>query len=72
MSYQEVKAAQGVPPAVVFGLSFFIVFLIMAAQYESWTLPLSVLLGVPLQSSGRSLHSTFDGSTTMFMRRSAL
>jgi hydrophobic/amphiphilic exporter-1 (mainly G- bacteria), HAE1 family len=52
MSYQEVKAAQGVKPAVVFGLSFFIVFLIMAAQYESWTLPMSVLLGVPIAVFG--------------------
>ena len=38
MSYQEQKAAQGVSPAVIFGLAFFVVFLIMAAQYESWTL----------------------------------
>ena len=52
MSYQEVKAAQGVSPAVVFALSFFIVFLIMAAQYEIWTLPLSVLLGVPIAIFG--------------------
>jgi HAE1 family hydrophobic/amphiphilic exporter-1 len=52
MSYQEVKASQGVSPAVVFGISFFIVFLIMAAQYESWTLPLSVLLGVPIAIFG--------------------
>ena len=52
MSYQEVKAAQGVSPGVVFGISFFIVFLIMAAQYESWTLPLSVLLGVPIAVFG--------------------
>ena len=52
MSYQEQKAAQGVSPAVVFGLAFFIVFLIMAAQYESWTLPFSVLLGVPIAVFG--------------------
>jgi HAE1 family hydrophobic/amphiphilic exporter-1 len=52
MSYQEVKAAQGVKPIVVFGLSFFIVFLIMAAQYGSWTLPFSVLLGVPIAVFG--------------------
>ena len=45
MSYQEQKAAQGVSPAIIFGLAFFVVFLIMAAQYESWTLPFSVLLG---------------------------
>jgi HAE1 family hydrophobic/amphiphilic exporter-1 len=52
MTYQEIKAAQGVSPAVVFGLSFVIVFLIMAAQYESWTLPLSVLMGTPIAVLG--------------------
>jgi HAE1 family hydrophobic/amphiphilic exporter-1 len=52
MSYQEQKAAQGVSPAVVFGLAFFAVFLIMAAQYESWLLPVSVLLGVPIAIFG--------------------
>ena len=52
MSYQEQKAAQGVSPAVIFGLAFFVVFLIMAAQYESWTLPFSVLLGVPIAVMG--------------------
>ena len=52
MSYQEVKAAQGVSPATIFGLAFFVVFLIMAAQYESWTLPFSVLLGVPIAVMG--------------------
>jgi hydrophobic/amphiphilic exporter-1 (mainly G- bacteria), HAE1 family len=52
MSYQEVKAAQGVKPATIFALAFFVVFLIMAAQYESWTLPFSVLLGVPIAVFG--------------------
>jgi hydrophobic/amphiphilic exporter-1 (mainly G- bacteria), HAE1 family len=52
MTYQEVKAGQGVSPAVIFGLSFLIVFLIMAAQYNSWTLPFSVLLGVPIAIFG--------------------
>ncbi|HYK36714.1 efflux RND transporter permease subunit [Alloacidobacterium sp.] len=52
MSYQEQKAAQGVSPGVIFGLAFFVVFLIMAAQYESWTLPFSVLLGVPIAVFG--------------------
>jgi len=61
MSYQEVKAAQGVKPIVVFGLSFFIVFLIMAAQYESWTLPLSVLLGVPI--------AVFGAFAALYLRR---
>jgi multidrug efflux pump subunit AcrB len=52
MSYQEQKAAQGVSPATIFGLAFFVVFLIMAAQYESWTLPFAVLLGVPIAVAG--------------------
>jgi len=52
MSYQEQKAAQGVSPATIFGLAFFVVFLIMAALYESWTLPLAVLLGVPIAVAG--------------------
>jgi HAE1 family hydrophobic/amphiphilic exporter-1 len=52
MTYQEVKAAQGVSPLVVFGLSLVIVFLIMAAQYNSWTLPFSVLLGTPIAIFG--------------------
>ena len=52
MSYQEVKASQGVSPMTIFGMAFFVVFLIMAAQYESWTLPFSVLLGVPIAIFG--------------------
>jgi HAE1 family hydrophobic/amphiphilic exporter-1 len=52
MSYQEQKAAQGVSPGVIFGAAFFVVFLIMAAQYESWTLPFAVLLGVPIAIFG--------------------
>ncbi len=52
MTYQEVKSAQGVSPVMVFALSFVIVFLIMAAQYNSWTLPFSVLLGVPIAIFG--------------------
>jgi len=52
MSYQEKKASQGVSPATVFALAFFIVFLIMAAQYESWTLPFAVLLGTPIAVFG--------------------
>jgi len=52
MSYQEQKAEQGVSPAAVFGLSGLFVFLILAAQYESWTLPFSVLLGVPIAMFG--------------------
>src|SRR6187455_3073922 len=44
LSFQE-RRAPGV--ATVFALAIFLVFLILAAQYESWGLPFSVLLGTP-------------------------
>jgi hydrophobic/amphiphilic exporter-1 (mainly G- bacteria), HAE1 family len=52
MSYQE-RRAPGV--AVVFALAVFLVFLILAAQYESWGLPFSVLLGTPFAVFGAYL-----------------
>ena len=55
ISFQEKKAAQGVSPAAIFGLSFLFVFLILAALYESWSLPFSVLLGTPVAVLGAFL-----------------
>ena len=52
MSFQEKKAEEGVPPVAIFGLSLVFVFLILAALYESWALPFSVLLGVPVAVFG--------------------
>ena len=52
MSYQEKKAQQGISPMVIFGFSLLCVFLILAAQYESWSLPFSVLLGTPVAVFG--------------------
>jgi HAE1 family hydrophobic/amphiphilic exporter-1 len=45
-------AAQGVPASVIFGFSLLFVFLILAAQYESWALPFSVLLVTPIAVFG--------------------
>ena len=45
LSYQEKQAATGL--AVVFGFAVLMVYLLLAAQYESWTLPVSVCLSVP-------------------------
>jgi HAE1 family hydrophobic/amphiphilic exporter-1 len=50
MSYQEKKAEGG--QAMVFAMSFLFVFLILAALYESWSLPFSVLLSVPVAVLG--------------------
>jgi HAE1 family hydrophobic/amphiphilic exporter-1 len=52
MSFQEKKAKEGVSSGVIFGMSFLFVFLILAAQYESWSLPFSVLLGTPIAVFG--------------------
>src|ERR671935_767486 len=55
LSFQEKKAQQGVSPTVVFGMSLLFVFLILAALYESWSLPFSVLLGTPVAVFGAFL-----------------
>jgi hydrophobic/amphiphilic exporter-1 (mainly G- bacteria), HAE1 family len=52
MSFQSKKAQQGVPPAAIFGCSLLFVFLILAALYESWSLPFSVLLSTPIALFG--------------------
>jgi len=61
MSFQEKLAQQGVSPAVVFGFSLLFVFLILAALYESWSLPFSVLLSTPVAVAGAFL--------TLWLRR---
>lgn len=45
-SYQEVKAGNAAPKVILFGL--IVVFLVLAAQYEKWSLPIAVMLAVPL------------------------
>ena len=52
MSFQEKQASEGLPVSVIYGLSLLFVFLILAAQYESWSLPFSVLLGTPIAVFG--------------------
>ena len=61
MSYQEQKARQGVPASVIFAFSLVFVFLILAALYESWTLPFSVLLSTPV--------AIFGAFTVLWLRR---
>jgi HAE1 family hydrophobic/amphiphilic exporter-1 len=64
MSFQEQKAREGVPPAVIFGVSLLFVFLILAALYESWTLPFSVLLSTPV--------AIFGAFAILWLRRTVL
>ena len=64
MSYQEQKAREGVPASVIFGFSLLFVFLVLAALYESWSLPFSVLLG----TSG----AVFGAFVVLWLRRTVL
>jgi HAE1 family hydrophobic/amphiphilic exporter-1 len=61
MSYQEQKAREGVSASVIFGFSLLFVFLILAALYESWSLPFSVLLSTPV--------AVFGGFGVLWLRR---
>jgi HAE1 family hydrophobic/amphiphilic exporter-1 len=64
MSYQEQRARQGVPSSVIFGFSLLFVFLILAALYESWTVPFSVLLSTPV--------AVFGALAALWLRRVVL
>ncbi|MDB6112389.1 MAG: Hydrophobe/amphiphile efflux, partial [Pedosphaera sp.] len=61
ISFQEQQAAQGVPRTAIFGLSLIFVFLILAALYESWSLPFSVLLTTPVAVFGAFLALLLRG-----------
>jgi HAE1 family hydrophobic/amphiphilic exporter-1 len=64
MSFQEKKAQEGVSPSVIFGFSLLFVFLILAALYESWSLPFSVLLSTPV--------AVFGAFGVLWLRRTLL
>jgi HAE1 family hydrophobic/amphiphilic exporter-1 len=64
MSYQEQKAREGIPAWVIFAFSLVFVFLILAALYESWTLPFSVLLSTPV--------AIFGAFAVLWLRRALL
>ncbi|MGI9427745.1 MAG: efflux RND transporter permease subunit, partial [Bythopirellula sp.] len=60
MSYQEKIAAGG--QAIVFALAVVFVFLVLAAQYESWTSPAAVIAVVPLAALGVVLALVLRGA----------
>ncbi|MEQ8413880.1 MAG: multidrug efflux RND transporter permease subunit [Imperialibacter sp.] len=57
MSYEEVKA--GNTQSIIFLVSIVFVFLFLAALYESWSIPFSVLFAVPIGAFGSILTLTF-------------
>src|SRR6185436_8971026 len=58
-SLEEIKA--GSQSVYIFALSIILVYLVLAAQYESWVLPFIILLGVPLAVVGALLAQSFRG-----------
>jgi HAE1 family hydrophobic/amphiphilic exporter-1 len=50
MSYQEIEAAGQAP--LIFALALVFVYLFLVAQYESWSIPIAVLLAVPVAVFG--------------------
>ncbi|HKX17991.1 MAG TPA: efflux RND transporter permease subunit [bacterium] len=59
LAYEE-KQASGAQ-ALIFVLALVLVFLLLAALYESWTIPLSVILGVPIAAFGSLLAVLLRG-----------
>jgi len=59
LSYQQ--STQGNAALVVFPLSILLVFLVLAALYESWTLPLAVILIVPMSMLAALIGVWFGG-----------
>ncbi|MEG0025265.1 MAG: efflux RND transporter permease subunit [Akkermansia sp.] len=55
MSFQENKVREGISITEIFALSSIFVFLILAALYEKWSLPLSIFMTVPIAALGAFL-----------------
>ena len=64
MSRQEQKAREGLPSWVIFTFCLVFVFLILAALYESWSLPFGVLLSTPV--------AVFGAFGLLWLRRTVL
>lgn len=59
VAYQEQEAAGST--ALVFGMALLVAFLVLAAQYESWTSPVAAVMGVPIALLGAVLGCWFFG-----------
>jgi HAE1 family hydrophobic/amphiphilic exporter-1 len=59
LSYQERMASSQAP--LLYAFSIFVIFLCLAALYESWTIPISVLLVMPLGAIGGVIASSMRG-----------
>ena len=59
LSYQERRASSQAP--LLYAFSIFVIFLCLAALYESWTIPMAVLLALPLGVIGGVIASSLRG-----------
>src|SRR6202044_589769 len=64
MSYQEKEVGNQI--YYVFGFALLLVYFVLAAQYESWILPLAVILGVPLALLGTVAALNYLGATNLY------
>jgi HAE1 family hydrophobic/amphiphilic exporter-1 len=59
VTFQQLKAGNLAP--LIFGLAFLFVYLFLVAQYESWLIPVAVMLGVPVAIMGALWFTKFRG-----------
>jgi hydrophobe/amphiphile efflux-1 (HAE1) family protein len=59
LSYQERMSSSQAP--LLYAFSIFVIFLCLAALYESWTIPISILLVLPLGAIGGVMASSLRG-----------
>ncbi|MFH4233773.1 efflux RND transporter permease subunit, partial [Acinetobacter baumannii] len=59
MSYQE--RLSGAQAPALYAISLLVVFLCLAALYESWSVPFSVIMVIPLGLLGAALAATLRG-----------
>jgi HAE1 family hydrophobic/amphiphilic exporter-1 len=70
MSYQEKEVGNQI--YYVFGFALLLVYFVLAAQYESWILPLAVILGVPLALIGTVAALNYLGATNIAASQSGV
>lgn len=59
VTFQQIRAGNAAP--IIFALAFIFVYLFLAAQYESWTIPLAIIFSVPLALLGALLLTWVRG-----------
>ncbi len=72
MTREEQRSSSGAGTAIIFGLCFLFVYLLLSAQYESYILPLSVILSIPFGLMGTFIFAQLFGITNNIYLQIAL